>query len=74
MRKPEAVVGGNMNNFWMYVSLIGIFLSQILIGMYISVIIYERMFKNGDSKHILPADTDSGDSSLVEFHSNKVSH
>ncbi len=61
-----------MSNFWMYVSLAGIFVSQILVGMYISIFIYEGILKNDDSKPILSGSTDSNHCSLADIHNHKI--
>lgn len=60
-----------MNEFWLYVSLAGIFASQILVGMYMSIFIYERILNHDDSKHLLPGGSDPDHSSLADVHSNQ---
>lgn len=60
-----------MTEFWLYVSLAGIFASQILVGMYLSIFIYERILKNDNSKHLLSSRIDPDHCSLADVHSSK---
>lgn len=60
-----------MTEFWLYVTLAGILASQILVGMYMSIFIYERILKHDDSKHLLSGSIDPDHCRLADVHSDQ---
>lgn len=60
-----------LRTIWLFVTLFGISLGQVLIGMYIAIVIYEEVFQNYDNKSVLPSSTCPCDSGVADVHFNQ---
>lgn len=60
-----------LKTIWLFVTLFGIAFGQVLIGMYIAIVIYERIFEQNDNQFILHGGTSSSDSGVADVHFNK---